>query len=89
MTIHGLYDVIIIGGGPAGITASLYAARQKMNALIITREFGGQITRKVTPVENWPGTVQITGPDLINSFQKHLRKHKIDIERDEVSKLKK
>ncbi|MDD5221163.1 MAG: FAD-dependent oxidoreductase [Candidatus Pacebacteria bacterium] len=89
MTIHGLYDVIIIGGGPAGITASLYAARQKMNALIITREFGGQITRKVTPVENWPGTVQITGPDLINSFQKHLRKHKIDIERDEVSKIKK
>ncbi|MFA5349639.1 MAG: FAD-dependent oxidoreductase, partial [Candidatus Paceibacterota bacterium] len=45
--------------------------------------------RKVTPVENWPGTVQITGPDLINSFQKHLRKHKIDIERDEVSKIKK
>jgi thioredoxin-disulfide reductase len=89
MTIHGIYDLIIIGGGPAGITAGIYAARQKMNAIVITKEFGGQITRKVTPVENWPGTLEITGPELIKNFQKHLRKHKIDIERDEVSKIKK
>ncbi len=89
MTIHGFYDTIIIGGGPAGITAALYAARQKMNALIVTKAFGGQITRKVTPVENWPGIVQITGTELIHNFQKHLRRHKIDIERDEVSKIKK
>jgi thioredoxin-disulfide reductase len=89
MTIHGIYDVIIIGGGPAGITAGIYASRQKMNAIVITKEFGGQITRKVTPVQNWPGTLEITGPELIKNFQKHLRKQKIDIERDEVSKIKK
>jgi len=87
--MQDLYDLIIIGGGPAGTTAGLYAARQKMDALLITKEFGGQIARKVTPVENWPGTIQITGPGLIKNFEKHLRRHKIDIERDEVSKIKK
>lgn len=40
-----MYDLIIIGGGPAGITAGIYAARKKINTLLITKEWGGQITQ--------------------------------------------
>jgi len=84
-----MYDLIIIGGGPAGITAGIYAARQKLNTLLITKSFGGQIARKAVMIENYPGFEEISGLELIQRFEKHLRKQKIDIERDEVTKLKK
>jgi len=84
-----LYDLIIIGGGPAGITAGIYASRQKLNTLLITKEFGGQMARAPIDIENYPGIEKISGFDLIQSFEKHLRKQKIDIERDEAGKLKK
>jgi thioredoxin-disulfide reductase len=83
------YDLIIIGGGPAGITAGIYGARQKLNTLLITKSFGGQIARKAVMIENYPGFEEISGMELIQKFEKHLRKQKIDIERDEVSKVKK
>jgi len=83
------YDLIIIGGGPAGITAGIYAARQKLNTLLITKTFGGQITRKAVMIENYPGFEEISGIELIQRLEKHLRKQKIDIERDEVIKIKK
>jgi len=83
------YDLIIIGGGPAGITAGIYGARQKLNTLLITKSFGGQVARKVVMIENYPGFEEISGMELIRKFEKHLRKQKIDIERDEVSKVKK
>lgn len=84
-----LYDLIIIGGGPAGITAGIYAARQKLNTLLIVKSFGGQIARKTVAIENYPGFEKISGIELIKRLEKHLRKQKIDIERDEVIKLKK
>ncbi len=84
-----IYDLIIIGGGPAGITAGIYAARQKLNTLLITKDFGGQITRKAVMIENYPGFEKISGLELIKKLEKHLRKQKIDIERDEVTKVKK
>ncbi|MBU2578494.1 FAD-dependent oxidoreductase, partial [Patescibacteria group bacterium] len=84
-----IYDLIIIGGGPAGITAGIYAARQKLNTLLITKSFGGQIARKAVAIENYPGFEKISGLELIKRLEKHLRKQKIDIERDEVTKLKK
>ena len=83
------YDLIIIGGGPAGITAGIYAARQKLNTLLITKSFGGQVARKAVAIENYPGFEEISGMELIKKFEKHLRRQKIDIERDEVTKLKK
>jgi len=84
-----IYDLIIIGGGPAGITAGIYAARQKLNTLLITKSFGGQVARKAIMIENYPGFEEISGMELIQKLEKHLRKQKIDIERDEVTKLKK
>lgn len=69
-----MHDLIIIGGGPAGITAGIYAARQKLNTLLITKDFGGQIARKAVDIENYPGFEKITGQDLIKKFENHLRK---------------
>lgn len=84
-----VYDLIIVGGGPAGITAGIYAARQKLNALLITKSFGGQVARKAVAIENYPGFEEISGMELIQKFEKHLRKHKIEIERDSITKIKK
>lgn len=84
-----IYDLIIIGGGPAGITAGIYAARQKLNTLLIAKSFGGQVARKAVTIENYPGFEEISGLELIQKLEKQLRKQKIDIERDEVKELKK
>lgn len=84
-----MYDLIIIGGGPAGIAAGIYAARQKLNTLLIAKGFGGQMARKAVDIENYPGFKKISGLELIQKFEKHLRKQKIDIERDSVTKIKK
>ncbi len=84
-----MYDLIIIGGGPAGIAAGIYAARQKLNTLLIAKGFGGQMARKAVDIENYPGFEKISGLELIQKFEKHLRKQKIDIERDSVTKIKK
>jgi len=84
-----LYDLIIIGGGPAGMTAGIYAARQKLNILLITKDFGGQVVKKAVAIENYPGFEEISGMELIQKFEKHLRKQKVDIERDEVKDVKK
>ncbi|UZE92869.1 MAG: FAD-dependent oxidoreductase [Candidatus Nealsonbacteria bacterium] len=83
------YELIIIGGGPAGITAGIYAARQKINTLLITKDFGGQIAKKAVAIENYPGFEAISGIELVEKFKKQLSKYKIDIERDEVIKVKK
>lgn len=83
-----LYDLIIIGGGPAGITAGIYAARKKLNTLLITKEWGGQII-KASDVQNWPGTKSISGPDLMNQMREHLKEYDIEIqESSEVIDLK-
>ena len=84
-----MYDLIIIGGGPAGITAGIYTARQKLNTLLIAKSFGGQVARKAVAIENYPGFEEISGLELIQRFEKHLRKQKIDIERDLATKMKK
>ena len=87
--MKNIYDLIIVGGGPAGITAGIYAARQKINTLLITKAFGGQIARIAVKVENYPGLEEISGLELIQKFEKHLRKQKIDIKNDEVMGIKK
>jgi len=84
-----MYDLIIVGGGPAGITAGIYAARQKLNTLLITKGFAGQIARKAVAIENYPGFESTSGLELIQKFESHLKKHKINIEKDTVSKIKK
>jgi alkyl hydroperoxide reductase subunit F len=67
-----MYDLIIIGGGPAGVSAGVYAARKRLKTLFITESFGGQSTES-TGVQNWIGTVNISGLDLGVALEKHLR----------------
>jgi len=83
------YDLIIIGGGPAGITAGIYAARQRLKTLLITKNFGGQMSKKAVNIENYPGLEEISGLDLIQRFEKHLRTLPIEIEQNTVKDIKK
>ena len=80
-----LYDLIIIGGGPAGITAGIYVARKKLNTLLIAKDFFGQ-TAKTGEIDNWPGSPNISGGALMQNFEKHLKNFAINIkEGHEVS----
>jgi len=84
-----MFDLIIIGGGPAGITAGIYAARKKLNTLIITKEWGGQII-KASDIQNWPGEKSISGPDLMKKMVEHLKEFEIETREDkEVINLEK
>jgi thioredoxin reductase len=70
--MKAIYDLIIIGGGPAGISAGIYSARQRLNTLLITKNFGGQVARKAVGIENYPGFKEISGLELIKKFTEHL-----------------
>ncbi|NQU83963.1 MAG: FAD-dependent oxidoreductase [Parcubacteria group bacterium] len=83
-----MYDLIIIGGGPAGITAAIYAARKKMNFLMLAKEIGGQVT-KSSVVENYTGYQQITGEELGKKFDEHLKEFKFAFKKTEVTGVKK
>jgi alkyl hydroperoxide reductase subunit F len=67
-----MYDLIIIGGGPGGVAAGVYAARKKIKAALITDSFGGQ-SLVSNDIQNWIGTKSISGFDLANSLEGHLR----------------
>lgn len=84
-----IYDLIIIGAGPAGVAAGIYASRQKLNILIISKDVGGQVSKKAVDIENYPGFSKISGPDLSNIFSEQLKKNKIETVIDEVLKIEK
>ncbi|MCX6791148.1 MAG: FAD-dependent oxidoreductase [Candidatus Gribaldobacteria bacterium] len=77
-----MYDLIIIGGGPAGITAGIYASRKKLKTLIIAKDFFGQIA-KTHRVDNWPGDLGISEMDLMRKMEKHLKSFSIEIKADQ------
>ncbi len=66
------YDVIVLGGGPAGVSAGIYAARKQLKTLVISETFGGQSSVSAG-VENWIGEVSISGWEVAQKFEKHLR----------------
>jgi alkyl hydroperoxide reductase subunit F len=67
-----LYDLAIVGGGPAGVAAGVYAARKKLKTIFIAETIGGQSTDSVG-IENWIGTPKIAGLDLAKSLEAHLK----------------
>ncbi len=73
------YDLIIIGGGPAGMTAGIYAARKKLKTLILTRSIGGQAALS-SDIENYTGFAMVSGADLTGKFEQHLEEFKDDVE---------
>jgi alkyl hydroperoxide reductase subunit F len=77
-----MYDLIIIGAGPAGITATVYAARKKMNFLVISKDIGGQAAWS-GDIENYTGYQFITGPELASKFEEHMRKYGVALRESE------
>jgi alkyl hydroperoxide reductase subunit F len=73
-----MYDLAIIGGGPAGVAAGVYAARKRLKTVFIAEVIGGQSTDSVG-VENWIGTAKISGLDLAKTLEAHLRIYAGDI----------
>jgi len=67
-----IYDLAIIGGGPAGVAAGVYASRKRLRTVFITGDFGGQSTVS-EGIENWIGTVKIPGLTLAKNLEAHLR----------------
>lgn len=77
-----VFDLIIIGAGPAGITAAVYAARKRISVLVITKDIGGQAALS-GDIENYTGYQFITGPELAAKFEEHMRKYDIRLKEDE------
>lgn len=78
-----MFDLIIIGGGPAGAAAAVYAARKLLKTVLITEEFGGQ-SAVSTDIQNWIGSPHITGPDFAKSLEAHVREYAADVVAIEV-----
>lgn len=70
-----MYDSIIIGGGPAGMSAAVYMARRKLNFALLTGELGGQVLYS-TEIENYLGIHEVTGVELLQKFQEHLEDYR-------------
>ena len=83
-----LLDLIIIGAGPAGMTAGIYAARRKLKFLILSMDVGGQMSWS-SEVDNYPGVPDESGIVLVNKFNNHLKEYKIKIKQEEALKLEK
>ena len=66
------YDLLIIGGGPAGVAAGVYASRKQLKTLFVTESFEGQ-SAVSEGIENWIGTIKISGADLAKSLENHLK----------------
>jgi len=82
------YDLIIIGGGPAGLTAGIYAGRRDLKTLIITKNIGGQ-AGSASWVENYPGFEKVNGFELMQKFQKQAENFGAQFKYEEISKVEK
>ncbi len=78
-----MYDVLVVGGGPAGLSASIYASRYNLKVLLVSRETGGQIS-DADKVCNYPGFVEVSGFELASKFAEHARKLGVKIKDAEV-----
>ncbi|MHB0915355.1 MAG: FAD-dependent oxidoreductase [Thermoleophilia bacterium] len=77
-----IYDLIIIGGGPAGLTAAVYAARKNLDTLLVAEMLGGQ-PMETAEVENYMGYQFVTGPELMQRFEEQTRQYRIEIREGE------
>lgn len=81
-----MYDVIICGAGPAGLTAGIYAGRRNLKTLIISKDIGGQINL-ATSIENYPGVEEISGIDLTDIMKKQCDKFGVEFLTDNFVKM--
>jgi len=83
-----MYDVIIIGGGPAGLSAAIYSSRRALKTLVISRDIGGQIA-KTPDIENYPGIDKISGIELANRLKAQTERFGAEIIFEETVKIEK
>jgi thioredoxin reductase (NADPH) len=83
-----MYEVAIIGAGPAGLSAAIQAKRYKINAITIADELGGKITNAHS-IENWPGDFAINGNDLSDKIINHSKQIEANVVVDKVKFIKK
>ena len=82
------YDLVIIGGGPAGLTAGIYAVRKNLKTLVIEKsEFGGAVNLTFE-IENYPGLGKISGEELSKRFHSHAKSLGVDFAVDEINDIK-
>jgi alkyl hydroperoxide reductase subunit F len=73
-----MYDLAIVGGGPAGVAAGVYASRKRLKTVFVTKDFQGQSSVS-DGIENWIGTVKIPGTELAKNLETHLRAYASDV----------
>lgn len=78
------YDLIIIGGGPAGLTAGIYGGRGKLKTLIINKGAIGGMVDNTREIVNYPGYINVSGPELMDDFKKHAESFGVEFLKDEV-----
>lgn len=83
-----MYDIIIIGGGPSALAAAVYAARQKVDFIVIAENVGGQILWS-SDIENYLGFKSITGMELVPRFIEQIEYNKVQIKDEKVSSMEK
>jgi thioredoxin reductase (NADPH) len=83
-----IYDLIIIGAGPAGLSASIYASRYKMDHLVFGVEQGGQMN-EIYEIENWPGDISVSGKDLIGRIAGHVENYGVKVQHESIISVKK
>jgi alkyl hydroperoxide reductase subunit F len=71
---NNIFDLIIVGGGPAGASAAIYAARKRLKSILILKEWGGQSIVSDN-IENWIGTPKISGADLAKNLESHVKEY--------------
>jgi thioredoxin reductase (NADPH) len=81
------YDLLILGGGPAGLTAAIYAGRYNLKTLVVAKSFGGT-ANLAGELENWPGFVG-PGMQLMNNFKEQAEKFGAKFYQDEVKEVEK
>ncbi|MDD3858230.1 MAG: FAD-dependent oxidoreductase [Methanoculleus sp.] len=83
-----VYDVVIVGAGPAGLTAAVYCARKLMKTVVVSEDIGGQATWSWN-IENYMGFPMITGEDLMHKFEEQVRAFRIAVELDAIRSIRK
>jgi len=83
-----MYDLIIVGGGPAGISAAIYAGRYGLKTILCSDIIGGEIALS-SIIENYPGFKKISGSDLAKKWEDHIKSVGVEIKNDKVSEIKK